>query len=91
MSEPSSTPASAQPTGDPATAYPAEAPAIGPFDATTLPHFDLSQVRDELDVAQADPEAARALAAKHWSRLLYDPNYPWRGQTPYPQMPAPRK
>lgn len=91
MREPSPIPASAQPTSDPATAPAAEAPATDPFDATTLPRYDLSQVRDELDVAQADPEAARALAAKHWSRLLYDPNYPWRGQKPYPQMPASRK
>jgi hypothetical protein len=65
------------------------APAVTeqtPFRDDQLLFFEGTMIRNELADAQADPEAARSLAARHWSRLLYDPNRPWRGQTPYPQI-----
>jgi hypothetical protein len=65
------------------------APAVTeqtPFRDDQLLFFEGAQIRNELANAQADPEAARSLAARHWSRLIYDPNRPWRGQTPYPQI-----
>jgi hypothetical protein len=68
------------------------APAVTeqtPFRDDQLLFFEGAPIRDELADAQADPEAARSLAARHWSRLLYDPNRPWRGQTPYPQIGVP--
>ena len=79
-----------EPATQPAAA-PAQAAPETPFDPTTLPDYDLSQVRDELEEVQAAPGAARELAARHWARLLHDPNYPWRGQQPYPQMPVAKK
>jgi hypothetical protein len=61
----------------------------GPIEAEGTP-FEGDLMRNELADAQADPEAARSLAARHWSRLLYDPNAPWRGRTPYPQIGVPK-
>ena len=61
-----------------------------PFRDDDLLFFEGGLIRNELAVAQADPEAARDLAARHWSRLLYDPNAPWRGRTPYPQVSQPK-
>jgi len=57
-----------------------------PFRDDDLLFFEGGLIRNELAVAQGNPEAARDLAARHWSRLLYDPNAPWRGRTPYPQV-----
>jgi hypothetical protein len=51
---------------------------------------DGALIRDELADAQSEPDAARSLAARHWSRLLYDPNAPWRGREPYPQVSIPK-
>ncbi len=61
-----------------------------PFRDDQLLFFEGGLMRNELADAQADPEAARSLAARHWSRLLYDPNTPWRGRTPYPQVSQPK-
>jgi hypothetical protein len=62
-------------------------PADGtPFRDDQLLFFEGALMRNELADAQADPEAARTLAARHWSRLLYDPNLPWQGRAPYPQV-----
>src|SRR5437764_13108413 len=57
-----------------------------PFRDDQLLFFEGTLNRNELADAQSDPEAARTLAARHWSRLLYSPNAPWRGRTPYPQV-----
>jgi hypothetical protein len=64
--------------------------ADSPFRDDQLLFFEGAQIRNELADAQADPEAARSLAARHWSRLFYDPMRPWRGQTPYPQVSLPK-
>ena len=61
-----------------------------PFRDDELLFFEGALIRNELADAQADSEAARNLAARHWSRLLYDPNAPWRGRAPYPQVSAPK-
>jgi len=61
-----------------------------PFRDDQLLFFEGGLMRNELADAQADPEAARSLAARHWSRLLYDPHRPWRGQAPYPQIGVPK-
>jgi hypothetical protein len=61
-----------------------------PFRDDQLLFFEGTLMRNELADAQADSEAARNLAARHWSRLLYDPNAPWRGRTPYPQISVPK-
>jgi hypothetical protein len=61
-----------------------------PFRDDDLLFFEGGLIRNELAVAQGNPEAARDLAARHWSRLLYDPNAPWRGRTPYPQVGVPK-
>src|SRR5262245_31835136 len=72
-------------TQEGAFSVPEPAPAEGaPFRDDQLLIFEGGLIRNELADAQADPEAARSLAARHWSRLLYDPNAPWRGRTPYP-------
>lgn len=78
-------------TQEGASPAPDPAPAEGaPFRDDQLLFFEGGLVRNELADAQADPEAARSLAARHWSRLLYDPNAPWRGRTPYPQVSQPK-
>jgi hypothetical protein len=61
-----------------------------PFRDDQLLFFEGDLMRNELADAQSDPEAARSLAARHWSRLLYDPNLPWRGRAPYPQVSMPK-
>ena len=61
-----------------------------PFRDDQLLFFEGGLMRNELADAQADSEAARSLAARHWSRLLYDPNAPWRGRAPYPQVSQPK-
>jgi hypothetical protein len=61
-----------------------------PFRDDQLLFFEGALIRNELADAQGDSEAARNLAARHWSRLLYDPNAPWRGRAPYPQVSAPK-
>jgi hypothetical protein len=61
-----------------------------PFRDDHLLFYDGALIRDELANAQSEPEAARNLAARHWSRLFYDPMRPWRGQTPYPQVSLPK-
>jgi hypothetical protein len=61
-----------------------------PFRDDQLLFYEGALIRNELADAQADPEAARDLAARHWSRLLYDPNLPWRGRAPYPQVSPPK-
>jgi hypothetical protein len=66
------------------------APEGTPFRDDQLLFFEGGLMRNELADAQADPEAARSLAARHWSRLLYDPNAPWRGRAPYPQISVPK-
>ena len=74
-----------------ASASAALTPADGtPFHDDQLLFFDGAPIRNELADAQAEPAAARSLAARHWSRLLYDPNAPWRGRAPYPQVSAPK-
>ena len=78
-------------TQEGASAIPEPAPtADSPFRDDQLLFFEGALVRNELADAQADPEAARSLAARHWSRLLYDPNAPWRGRAPYPQVSVPK-
>src|SRR5690348_6159991 len=66
------------------------APEGTPFRDDQLLFYEGALIRNELATAQADPEAARDLAARHWSRLLYDPNSPWRGRAPYPQVSLPK-
>jgi hypothetical protein len=61
-----------------------------PFRDDQLLFFEGGLMRNELADAQGDSEAARSLAARHWSRLLYDPNAPWRGRAPYPQVSQPK-
>jgi hypothetical protein len=61
-----------------------------PFRDDQLLFFEGGLMRNELADAQRDSEAARNLAARHWSRLLYDPNAPWRGRAPYPQVSIPK-
>lgn len=78
-------------TQEDASVAPEPAPAEGtPFRDDQLLFFEGGLMRNELADAQADSEAARSLAARHWSRLLYDPNAPWRGRTPYPQIGVPK-
>ncbi len=78
-------------TQEGASANAEPAPAEGtPFRDDQLLFFEGGLMRNELADAQADPEAARSLAARHWSRLLYDPNAPWRGRAPYPQISVPK-
>jgi hypothetical protein len=74
--------------GELSTPGPIEAEGT-PFRDDQLLFFEGDLMRNELADAQGDSEAARSLAARHWSRLLYDPNAPWRGRTPYPQVSAP--
>jgi hypothetical protein len=74
-------------TEEGASGFPEPALATdSPFRDDQLLFFEGGLIRNELADAQADPEAARSLAARHWSRLFYDPNAPWRGRTPYPQV-----
>jgi hypothetical protein len=61
-----------------------------PFRDDELLFFEGALIRNELADAQSEPDAARNLAARHWSRLLYDPNAPWRGRAPYPQVSQPK-
>jgi hypothetical protein len=75
--------------GEMATPAPAEAEQT-PFRDDQRLFFEGALIRNELADAQADPEAARGLAARHWSRLLYPPSAPWRGRTPYPQVNLPK-
>jgi len=56
-----------------------------PFTDDWLLFFEDSNIRNELGEAQSAPDAARRLSARHWSRLLYDPHAPWRGNSPYPR------
>lgn len=67
----------------------AEAPRAegGPFHDDALLFFPGSYTRNEIEEAQSEGDAARRLGARHWSRLLYDPNAPWQGRTPYPPAP----
>jgi hypothetical protein len=75
--------------GEMAPSTPIEAEQT-PFRDDQLLFFEGALIRNELADAQADPEAARGLAARHWSRLLYSPTAPWRGRSPYPQVNLPK-
>jgi hypothetical protein len=78
-------------TEEGALSIPSLAPAEGtPFRDDQLLFFEGGLMRNELADAQGNSEAARGLAARHWSRLLYDPNAPWRGRAPYPQVSVPK-
>jgi hypothetical protein len=65
--------------------------AASPFTEDRLLFFEGSPIRNELSEAQSDAAAARRLSARHWSRLLYNPNAPWRGNQPYPAPEYPGK
>ena len=79
-------------TQEDAPTRPEPAPAAdSPFRDDQLLFFEGDLMRNELADAQSEPDAARSLAARHWSRLLYDPNRAWRGQLPYPQISVPKK